>query len=155
MKSIFLGFFIIVFCSCSRNDCNQSYEVIKLNEGWSFSELGENDFSPATVPGSVHMDLLANEIIDNPFFERNELNLQWIEKKNWIYKTKILIDDPHLFKKNLMLRFNGLDTYAKVYLNNSLILSANNMFRSWEIEIQVLILLGESQLKLVFSFFLY
>ncbi len=38
-----------------------------------------------------------------------------------------------------MLRFNGLDTYAKVYLNNSLILSANNMFRSWEIEIQDLI----------------
>ena len=151
MKSIFLGFFIIVFCSCSRNDCNQSYEVIELNEGWSFSELGENDFRSATVPGSVHMDLLANEIIDNPFFERNELNLQWIEKKNWIYKTKILIDDPHLFKKNLMLRFNGLDTYAKVYLNNSLILSANNMFRSWEIEIQDLIQLGENELKLVFT----
>ncbi len=81
MKSIFLGFFIIAFCSCSRNNCNQSYEVIELNEGWSFSELGENDFRSATVPGSVHMDLLANAIIDNPFFERNELNLQWIEKK--------------------------------------------------------------------------
>ena len=81
MKSIFLGFFIIAFCSCSRNDYNQSYEVIELNEGWSFSEFEENDFRPATVPGSVHMDLLANAIIDNHFFERNELNLQWIEKK--------------------------------------------------------------------------
>ena len=88
MKPIFLGYLIIVFCSCGRNDYNQSYEVIELNEGWSFSELGENDFRPANVPGSVHMDLLANAIIDDPFFERNELNLQWIEKKIGLTKQK-------------------------------------------------------------------
>ena len=40
-----------------------------------------------------------------------------------------------LKKEAQILIFNGLDTYAQIYLNNSLILVANNMFRKWEVNV--------------------
>ncbi len=46
----------------------------------------ENGWLPATVPGDVHLDLLANKKIPDPFFRDNEAKLQWIEKESWEYR---------------------------------------------------------------------
>ena len=35
--------------------------------------------------GDVHLDLLANKKIDDPFYRDNEAKLQWIEKAGWDY----------------------------------------------------------------------
>jgi beta-mannosidase len=53
-------------------------------------------------------------------------------------------------KKNIDLVFEGLDTYADVYLNGSLILSANNMFREWILPVKPL--LRETNNKIVIHF---
>ncbi len=39
-------------------------------------------------------------------------------------------------QKNLEMIFAGLDTYADVYLNGQHILSADNMFCSWKVDIK-------------------
>ena len=38
-------------------------------------------------------------------------------------------------KTKHFIHFGGLDTYASVFLNDSLLLSANNAFRSWEVDV--------------------
>ena len=48
------------------------------SEQWQFSKLGENKWLPATIPGTVHTDLLKNNLIPDPFFGANEKKLQWI-----------------------------------------------------------------------------
>ena len=67
----------------------------------------------------------------DPYFRLNEREVQWVDKEDWEYKTTLNVDAEIFDKRNVELNFKGLDTYADVYLNDSLILKANNMFREW------------------------
>lgn len=141
---------LILFTNCNRNT-NLQYEAVAIDSNWTFSDLGKDDFNPAIVPGSVHMDLYRNKIIEDPFYELNELSLQWVEETNWEYKTTFDADNYFLLNENIKLNFNGLDTYAKIYLNDSLILSTNNMFRSWEVNVKNIITIDSNELRIVFE----
>ncbi len=107
----------------------------KINSDWQFRQQDKN-WHPAKVPGEVHVDLLTNKLIPDPFYRDNEKKLQWIEKENWEYKTTFKVANDVLSKKNIKLVFDGLDTYADVYLNGKLVLKADNMFRQWQIEVK-------------------
>src|SRR5690554_1361579 len=48
------------------------------------------------------------------------------------------------------LEFKGLDTYADVYVNDNLVLQADNMFREWKIDVKNLVTEGENELRIVF-----
>jgi len=109
---------------------------IEINQNWQFKNQKENTWHKATVPGTVHTDLLANKLIPDPFYRDNESKLQWIDKADWEYKTVFNIDAQTFAKKNIELVFDGLDTYADVYLNGHLILQAENMFRGWTVNVK-------------------
>ncbi len=109
---------------------------IELNQNWQFKNQKEIKWFKATVPGTVHTDLLANKLIPDPYFCDNESKLQWIDKADWEYKTVFNVDEKIYFSNRAQLNFEGLDTYADVYLNGHLILQANNMFRNWVIHVE-------------------
>lgn len=121
-----------------------------INEGWKFKQARLHNWYDATVPGVVHTDLLDNAIIEDPFFRLNERAVQWIDKEDWEYETTIIGEDKVLEYSNQYLVFKGLDTYADVFLNDSLILKADNMFREWKINIKGLLKKGENKLKVYF-----
>jgi beta-mannosidase len=107
-------------------------QVMKVNfEKWSFRNSKDTKYLPATVPGTVHTDLLANGIIEDPFYRDNEKKVQWIEKENWVYRTEFIIENS---EKNRDLVFEGLDTYAKVFINGQNVLNAENMFMGYRIQ---------------------
>lgn len=120
-----------------------------LSQGWQFSQLNNNKWYTASVPGTVHTDLLAQKLITDPYYRDNEKRLKWIDTANWEYKTHFSADAGMLQQKNIELVFDGLDTYADVYLNNKLLLSANNMFRQWKADVKPL-LKPQNELKVVF-----
>lgn len=120
-----------------------------LHSGWQFRKVPTGKWYAATVPGTVHTDLLANRLIADPYYRDNEKKLQWIDTMNWEYKTSFAAGTEMLKKKHIELVFDGLDTYADVYLNNQLILSANNMFRQWRADIKK-ILKPNNSLHIVF-----
>jgi beta-mannosidase len=109
---------------------------IELNKNWQFKNQKENKWYKATVPGTVHTDLLANKLIPDPYYRENESKLQWIDSADWEYKTVFNVDKGILASKRARLNFEGLDTYADVYLNGHLILQANNMFRNWIVPVE-------------------
>ena len=100
---------------------------ILINEGWEFRQVAPPNsdggvWRPAKVPGDVHLDLLRNKLIPDPFYRDNEAKLQWIEVASWEYRTTINITPETLKKRNLELVFDGLDAYAEVFLNDSQVL---------------------------------
>ncbi len=97
------------------------------------------EFLPAKVPGTVHTDLFENGLIPHPFVGNNEQKLQWISEKNWVYQTEFKLTKEQLKNQNINLVFEGLDTYAKVFLNGELILEANNAFRIWKSDVKKLL----------------
>ena len=121
-----------------------------ISMGWQFHEKDEARWYPAKVPGEVHTDLLANKLIPDPFYRDNEKKLQWIEKEDWEYKTSFTPSASIFNKKHVDLVFDGLDTYADVYLNGDLVLRANNMFRQWKVDVKNKLKKGSNSLFILF-----
>lgn len=121
-----------------------------LSGGWRFREADTGDWLPATVPGTVHTDLLANGKIADPFYRTNERDQQWIDKKDWEYATRFDLDAAALAHDHLELVFEGLDTYAEVYVNDAPVLSADNMFRTWTADIKAHAKAGPNALRIRF-----
>ena len=130
---------------------NAQNKTVNLHDGWQFRQDGETKWHAATVPGEVHTDLLKNKLIPDPYYRDNEKKLQWIEKKNWEYKTSFQVSAETLKKKNTELVFDGLDTYATVYLNGKLVLKADNMFRQWRADVKKYLHPGTNKLVVVFQ----
>jgi beta-mannosidase len=120
-----------------------------LSRHWQFRESGTGDWLAATVPGTVHTDLLAHGKIPDPFYRTNERDLQWIDKKDWEYRMAFDIDADTLAHDHVELCFSGLDTYADVYLNDAPILAADNMFRTWNADIKSHARAGKNVLRVL------
>lgn len=122
----------------------------EISNGWKFRQARLTNWYPATVPGVVHTDLLANKIIEDPFFRLNERGLQWIDKEDWVYETKFDINSDIFNKENIRFDFKGLDTYADVYLNGEKILGADNMFREWKVDVKGKVKEKDNELQIYF-----
>lgn len=66
---------------------------MEINHNWEFRQAGNENWLPATVPGTVHTDLLANKVIEDPYYRLNEKQLQWIDKADWEYRNVFLYGD--------------------------------------------------------------
>lgn len=130
-KFLFLAF-LCVFAFDS------SAQTISLSN-WSFKQSASTKWLPAQVPGTVHTDLVRNKIIKDPYLDDNEKKIQWVGESNWDYKTEFSCNESILAKPQHHLIFEGLDTYADVYLNDSLIVRADNMFRTWTVDVKSLL----------------
>lgn len=109
-----------------------------LVEGWSFREADSTgaQWLAARVPGVVHTDLLANGRIPEPFAGTTEADLQWIGERTWEYRTAFTPSAGIMEQACKELVFKGIDTYADVYLNDSLVLGGtDNMFVEWRIPV--------------------
>ncbi len=122
-----------------------------LNEGWLFAKEGEDTWYPATVPGTVHTDLLDNGLIPDPFYRDNEAKLQWIGKTNWVYRLEFEPNEAIRKARHVELVFEGLDTYAHVSLNGTPLLDTDNMFRTWRVDVAPLLGVGKNTLVVRFE----
>jgi len=103
--------------------------VLALDHGWQFRQIApaqsaDSDWLSAKVPGDVHLDLLANNKIPDPFNRDNEAKLQWIENESWEYRLNFNITTAFLAHSNIDLVFDGLDAASTVYLNGIQVLAA-------------------------------
>ena len=121
-----------------------------LNVGWKLRLNSKGEWVDAKVPGNVHLDHLDNRKISDPFFGQNEAELQWISDEDWTYKLMFEPDKDLMERKNIILFFHGLDTYADIFLNNIKVLSANNMFHPWSANVKDVLRDGMNNLEIHF-----
>ena len=132
--------------------CSTEKEIrTELNSGWQFRQRDSGTWLPATVPGTVHTDLLASGKIEDPFYRMNELQLQWIDKKDWEYRTEFTVSEEIGKKVNQRITYTGLDTYADVYLNGEKLGNTDNMFRTWRFDVEGKLKVGRNELRIVFA----
>ncbi|MEG1659742.1 MAG: glycoside hydrolase family 2 protein [Bacteroides sp.] len=138
---------------CANWVCGQNLArsvVLTLDNDWSFSQAGTHRWLPATVPGTVHQDLIYHQLLPDPFYGTNEEKVQWVENENWEYRTCFTVSEDLLNRDAVQLTFEGLDTYADVYLNGSLLLKADNMFVGYSVPVKSVLRKGENQLHVYF-----
>ncbi|OYX28279.1 MAG: beta-mannosidase [Flavobacteriales bacterium 32-35-8] len=141
--------FLIIICilSCKVSSVSE----IKLHDHWSFKNSQDTLWNQASVPGTVHTDLLSLEKIEDPYYRLNEHGLQWIDKTDWHYQTTFHLTKKEISKEHIELDFSGLDTYSKVYLNDSLVLETDNMFRNYIVDIKHVLKTGDNILQIHFE----
>ncbi|MBC7720817.1 MAG: glycoside hydrolase family 2 protein, partial [Pedobacter sp.] len=123
---------------------------IDLNTNWQFRKKGATEWLKATVPGTVHTDLLANKKIEDPFYRTNEKDQQWIETTDWEYQSEFTVDDNLLKNNKIEMVFEGLDTYADVFVNGTKIITADNMFLLWKADVKQWLKKGNNTLQIIF-----
>jgi beta-mannosidase len=119
-----------------------------LNDNWLYSY--NNQWKTAQIPGSIHQDLLFQNQISDPFFGDNEKGLEWIGKRDWVYKLSFTPDRKIFNEKNIFIYFEGLDTYADIIFNGQKILETNNMFHPWTFDIKEFLKPGENEIEVKF-----
>ena len=144
---ILLSVFFVISCHSGEN----LNITIELHNNWEFKQSDSLIWKTAEVPGCNHTDLLKHNIIKDPFVGSNEKGVQWVETKDWEYKCNFDLQKSILNKDNVEVIFEGLDTYAKVFLNDSLILQSDNMFIRHSIDCKSLLKHKNNELHLVFK----
>ncbi|MCJ7534803.1 MAG: glycoside hydrolase family 2 protein [Anaerolineales bacterium] len=127
-------------------------QIQPLIDKWQFQQLGKEEWFPAEVPGSVHIDLMANGRIPDPFVADNEKRVQWVAEADWVYRTSFTCTNEMLSEEKIFLVCDGLDTLATVILNGHELGHTSNMFRQYQWEVKpLLISKGINDLAITFA----
>ncbi|GBG05802.1 beta-mannosidase [Paenibacillus agaridevorans] len=103
----------------------------------------------ALVPGHVHHDLQLGGIIADPRVGYNAEECQWIESMQWKYKKTFELE--RIPEGYPVLHFEGVDTYAAIYLNGIRLGRTDNMFVNYRFEVAGVLRTGRNELEVVFS----
>ncbi len=145
-KTLFFLFCLI------QNVLFAQFSERNLSSGkWQFKNAKDKNWMTATVPGTVHLDLMNNKIIPDPYKDENEKKVQWVENEDWDYQTTFKISSKEFTNQNIELVFNGLDTFSEIYLNGKLLQSTDNMFRKWTIPVKQNLKNGDNILQIKFK----
>jgi beta-mannosidase len=136
--------FLAVLSGCSdfqNSKEDDSYQEVILHEGWEFRQKGDTSWMPAKVPGDVMTDLMRQDKLDDPFQGTNERAAQWVEDQDWFYRSVFdLLQSEDLSTRPAQeLVFKGIDTYAEIRLNGTMLLETDNMHRTYVLPIPEII----------------
>ena len=95
--------------------------------------VAEAGIIAATVPGTVHTDLLAAGHIEDPFADDNESLQRWIGHTDWEYRCEF---DAETLADHARLDFGGIDTVSTITLNGMLLGETRNMHRRHRFDVR-------------------
>jgi len=121
-----------------------------LNGSWKFHKNKDVEWNNATVPGSVHLDLMNAGCIPDPFVGENEEKVQWVMEEDWEYTHNFSARTALFDQDKQFLVFDGIDTLSDVFLNDQLIGSTENMFRKYEWDVTSILQHGENVIRVLF-----
>lgn len=136
---------------------DEARSVLRLDKDWLFKQLGADavvsEFLPtARFPTDIYSDLLHHGLIPDPFRGLNEQDVQWVSEKAWIYRTTFETPKNASKCRKAVLIVEGLDTFATVTLNGKEILSTDNIFIRYDVDVKTLLRPdGANVLEIVFE----
>ena len=143
MKKIWIFVLQLLLAACSSK-----LEMVELTD-WQFEYNGK--WYPATVPGFIHTDLMANGLIPDPYYGTNEDSVQWLVNRKWSYRTVLSKEELSRMVRNeippndtIWLTFEGLAGRAEILVQRYLGSSAaaigdfvDNMFVEHTVPIEI------------------
>lgn len=121
---------------------------IDLSNNWQLSskdkpvtnsaEINGNDWISVAYPTSVQMAHFKAGILGDPYKHLNAREHEKLEQKVWYYKKEFTI--PRQAKgNNILLNFDGIDYFAKVWLNGNLLGTHSGIFGGPVIDISEIV----------------
>ncbi|KUI63531.1 Beta-mannosidase A [Cytospora mali] len=113
-----------------------SHTIDLSTQDWTLSNTPYNISVPGKVPSHVHLDLHAAQVIGDPYYGLNDFNLRWVAWADWNYTTTVSgLRRGDSNNTATYLLFDGLDTFADIWLCGQKVASTNNQFRQWHYDV--------------------
>ena len=131
---------------------------ISLNGSWQLYYYPESSHSPttpqemhalgltpisATVPGNVEIDLMAAGLAPEPFFGLNALTYRKFEFNSWWFTREFEVPASYT-GKDIFIRFDGLDTFGTIFVNDQKVGETDNMLIPHELDITAYVTPGQA-----------
>lgn len=121
---------------------------ISLDQNWHMKRPTQREELPAgTIPVSVYQTLLANGKTEDPYYRENEAESRELSRGDYDFKKTFSAERALLDCDEVLLRFEGVDTLADIYVNNIYVGSTDNMFRTYEFSVKDQLTVGVNKLK--------
>lgn len=121
-----------------------------LNGQWELEEAGNDRLCEVQVPGSVLSGLYGAGKIEDPFYRTNEDVTRELFRKDYEFSRTFVAAEDILKEEKIILVCEGLDTLADIYINGQKAGSADNMHRTWKLDVKEFLHSGENQIRIVF-----
>ncbi len=140
-----------------------SMHTIDLNGQWALSPKDSkavapyckyfltNASVPCTLPGEIHSALLEQELIPDPYWSTNELDIQWVGQHDWILSKNFSMTEEQLAYGNAIITLTMADTIIDVRVNGKKAGSCNNQFRRFRFDLTPFLVVGENTISLEFA----
>ena len=125
--------------------------ILDLAGDWTLRRTDSDTTFRASVPGCVHLDLLASGEIPDPYYRDHETNLQWIGETDWVYVRDVVITNDLIDRDQVLLHCDGLDTFAHIAINGKDIARTDNMHRTWEFDVKRHLREGVNRIEIRFE----
>ncbi|MDR0363924.1 MAG: glycoside hydrolase family 2 protein [Bacteroidales bacterium] len=158
-KAFIFSSLLLVFltaCGDGKKSLDSATKRQSLNGDWEFKSEDGLEWIRATVPGSVHTDLINNKIVPDPYFRGNEDSVQWVSEKIWEYRKRFNANQMLQKYSQIELVFEGIDTHAEIFLNGEPLQvetasgKTDNMFRRWSFDVMNTLQNGDNELLIRF-----
>lgn len=122
---------------------------ISLHENWTMTD-GEKRY-PCRVPCSVYDTLIKASALADPYAGENQWDATAVCDRDFAFEKTFDLPDSALAMDRLFLRFDGVDTLGRIFLNGVLLGETDNMHRVWEYDVTGLVRAGENQLRVALA----
>lgn len=124
---------------------------LSLHGTWQLNCKERSISIPMSIPGDTVTALLEAELIAEPFYADNELEMQWVNRMDWELSREFEIDASFLENADaVILKAQSLDTVAEIFINDRKVGFSDNMFIPFRTDIRSLLKVGENTVRILF-----
>ncbi len=148
IRNLFVVAALLMLFSCAEKHANPLIQT--LNESWKVTTDTLDINMQVDVPSVIIADMYEEGLIPHPYYSDVETSLHWIPQREWVYTLNFDADENIMYEDVIELVFEGLDTYADVWLNGEHLFYADNMFRTWTADVEDILKENDNNIKIKF-----
>lgn len=124
---------------------------LDLSGQWQLCDRETNTNYKGFLPGCNYLDLVKNQVIEEPFWEMNENKATLAAEKDYSYSREFKLDTETESSDSIQLVIEGLDTIAKITINGQMVGETNNAYRTYRFDIKHLIQSDNNSITIYFK----
>ncbi len=135
----------------STAQTSANYAEFDLSGAFALSSPARTDIAiPIDLPGDVHTALLAAELIPDPYFGTNEMDIMWVNRTPWSVEREIDIP-AEMATGHLTLTLSEVDCIATIIWNGEVLAEVDNQFVRHDLDVTGKVRPGANTLRIEFA----
>ena len=125
-----------------------------LHGRWQLTQVGTENTYPATVPGDNFSTLLKAGVIDDPYYGKNEEQVQWISDETWAWSRTFNVTTAMLANDFIYLNADEIDTCAVVDINGVKVGTTESQFIRHRFDVKKALRQGSNKITITIQPFM-